>query len=136
MSYLKKSLIVFFLSLSYAYSAETLVSQTGYYTLDWSKSAQNQSYRLLERTGSATAPPKTVYQGPNTKVFQSGKQDGDFFYTLLSVKGSEPLQQWHVKVRHHPFSFAMGLFAAGAAVFLITVASLIMLYRRTEQSHT
>ncbi len=129
-----KFLIITLLSLSSLHSVEKVVSKTGYYTLDWSKQSAAGTFRLFERRGNEPAPGRLVYQGDNKKLFQSGRQNGDFYYTLKNKESETLLKQWHVNVKHHTLELALALLLAGAVVFVLTAVSLHILYRRSERS--
>lgn len=89
-------------------------------------------FELEERAGDRRT---LLPAGPHLAAALSGRDDGDYGYRVRAVRTGRPISPWSepvmVQVRHHTLDFALRMFAIGAAVFLATVALVLIGHRRS-----
>ncbi len=115
-------------------------SQNGALLLSWDAdlSIGEREYELEEAGDPSFADAALRYRGTFPSFFISGRPDGARYFRVRSRDyGSD--QAWSawsqpksVVVEHHDMRLALGLFCAGAAVFLATCTALLIGARRAR----
>jgi hypothetical protein len=121
----------------------TLVSNSrtataGFYHLKWQgDDLLASTYELQEANNAAFTQPATIYRGPDQGTLISGRKNGQYFYRVRVLKQGQPVSAWSspisMTVRHYSLTRAFTFLAAGATVFLATLALIIFGSRQSQK---
>lgn len=117
-------------------------TESGYVKLSWIWNAELRAggdyrFELEQDTEGSFPSPRQIYQGQDFATFLSGLKNGQYYYRIRVVAGSN-ISSWsapiRVQVQHHSLSLAFALFGLGALVFLLTVAIVVQGNRKAAQN--
>lgn len=127
-----------------ALACDSQVATAGYYRLLWHRrhrsdadlaadasDADGREFEIEESADPSFARAKIAYRGHDRASVVSGRGDGTYYYRarLIDGDGAKRASPWSdvvaVTVDHHPLSRALAFFAAGALVFLATLALIV-----------
>lgn len=114
-------------------SADSQISNAGYYRLSWTSDIAD-NFILQENLTRSFESPKNVYTGPDTATVISGKSTGTYFYRV-GANTATGRTEWsditRVEVAHHPLSRALLFFTTG---FIVFIAILLVIIRGNGSS--
>jgi len=110
-------------------SADSAVSNTGYFRLSWSDDSSADSVEKMFVLQQADDPdfsnPVDRYQGGDAATVISGLSNQIYYYRVRELNYSQWSNSVSVEVKHHSLSRAFGFFALGIAMFAVTVTVLL-----------
>ncbi len=126
-------LILFFAAPAYAatlqWTSESISSETGYLTLEWSSVQNAQSYEVQQSPTPDFKSQKIIYRGKDNAVFLSGYADGVVFLRLRAEMRDGTKTAWsnalRLEVRHHAMWKAWLLFGIGFIAFVLIILVIV-----------
>jgi hypothetical protein len=100
-------------------------NRDGSYRVSW-KGADGADVQLVE-----TGPlgEQVIYLGPEDASTITGRPQGDYQYSVAVVGQPESSAECTVKVRPYSLSLALGFFAVGLAVTVLTIGVILRGHR-------
>lgn len=99
-------------------------NRSGAYAISW-EAPEGVVTRLTETSAQGVV---TLYEGPDRATSVTGRKEGDYHYQVAQVRDGLALEAsagCRVLVRPYPLEVAVGFFAVGMAVTLLTVALVV-----------